>query len=90
MTDDDRAAIRRIADLLIRECGDQAAIFAKHRGLRARARGEPLKAEVWRMIADAAEEALLCSAGGRRHRAAAAAGGGRRRRDPTPVARASS
>jgi hypothetical protein len=47
-----------IAKALVGKHGDKATTFAKHQALKAQAKGEPVHADAWRLIADATEQVL--------------------------------
>ena len=50
--------IRTIAKLLVSERGERSASFARHQALKAQAKGEPLRAELWHTIAGVAEQTM--------------------------------
>jgi hypothetical protein len=58
ITADDREQIHALATMLVRDCGQEATAFAKRQALKAKAKSEPLKAEVWRLIAEATVDVI--------------------------------
>jgi hypothetical protein len=49
--------VRDLATLLISRYGVRAVTYASHQALKARHRGETMRMEAWRWIADAAAQA---------------------------------
>jgi hypothetical protein len=58
LTDENWDTIRGIARLLVSERGERSATYARHQALKAQAKGEPLRAELWHTIADVAEQTM--------------------------------
>lgn len=77
-TVEQRIAIECIALELVLSCGEHAVVFAKHQALKASGQNQPLKAEVWRVVAEMADQKNAAEEGGGRTRHVAS--GKRRRR----------